>query len=73
MKTIHQWILEIPNPRIRTKALGNMFAYGLFHPLTPVPSLRDALLRGFVHDWTDEGAHYWINMCHLLDGITPLR
>lgn len=73
MKTIHQWFLEIRNPRIRERALANLAQFTWLHPYSVTDTLRAAILYGFIHDQTPEGPHYWANMVHLLDGITPLR
>jgi hypothetical protein len=54
MKTIKEWLMELPEP-IKSRALK----YGDFSFGNLEPSLRDAILGFKEWDYTEEGSDYW--------------
>lgn len=58
MKTVRDWISEIKNEEIRTKALNNMQKQHC-QGRHIVHDLGDALLGAFVFRNSDEGLEYW--------------
>lgn len=63
MKTIEQWLSEIDNVAVRTKALKNLVPSTL--PFI-ADSQSDALLQAFAWEDTEEGFMYWNDVHHIL-------
>lgn len=58
MKTIKDWLNTIADKEIRERALRNCTSYDF----TPVDSLAEAIIGGFVWSSTPEGNDYWSNI-----------